>query len=152
MAIYRSLGVKAAPHAIIWCGAKMNHPQNITIGQNSIVGPETVFLSQGGVVIGKNVNISGFSYIISQEHNVHSPGLETILDTVFIDDFAWLATNVTILPGVRIGRGALVAAGAVVSKDVAPHTVVGGVPAKKIGMRSRDIRYHTKDDRGLKWL
>ncbi|WP_303047812.1 acyltransferase [Thalassospira lucentensis] len=152
MRIYRWLGIKADKHSIIWCGAHINHPKLIQIGENSIVGPRTVMLSQGGIVIGKNVNISGFSFIISQEHNVSSPSLETTLATVKIDDFAWLATNVTILPGVHVGKGALVAAGAVVTKDVPPHTVVGGNPARKIGMRAETFSYSTKDDKGLKWL
>lgn len=152
MAVYRFLGLKAENNSMIWCGARINHPQNITVGENSIIGPNTVLLSQGGITIGQNVNISGFSFIISQEHNFRSSCLETTLAEVVIDDFAWLATNVTILPGVHIGKGALIAAGAVVTKNVPPHTVVGGNPAKPIGRRPEEFQYSTKDTRGLKWL
>lgn len=152
MAIYRLLGVRAADHAIIWCGARINYPDRIEIGRNSIIGPDTVLLSQGTISIGENVNISGFSFIISQEHNAHSPGLETTLARVLIEDYVWLATNVTILPGVRVGRGALVAAGAVVTKDVPDFAIVAGNPARQIGSRPMDFTYHTCDDRGLKWL
>ena len=152
MWIYRQLGVEAEEGAIIWCGARINHPGRIRIGRNSIVGPDTVLLSQGGIRIGENVNISGFSFIISQEHNVRSPGLETTLAEVVIEDYAWLATNVTVLPGVRIGRGAVVAAGAVVTRDVDACVVVGGNPARRIGSRPDEFAYHTRDDRGLKWL
>src|SRR3990167_9817216 len=63
MSIYRLLGIKAAEHAIIWCGARINHPNNISIGRNSIIGPNMVLLSQGGIEIGGNVNISGFGFI-----------------------------------------------------------------------------------------
>lgn len=152
MWIYRRLGVKCADGSIIWCGNHINHTDRISIGVNSIVGPNNVLLSQGGIRIGDNVNISGFSFIISQEHNILDPRLETTLAEVVIEDYVWLATNVTVLPGVRIGRGAAVAAGAVVTKDVAPCTVVGGVPAKQIGTRPERFEYHTHDDRGLKWL
>ena len=152
MAIYRWLGVRAAEHAIIWCGTRINHPSRIQVGENSIIGPDTVLLSQGGICIGGNVNISGFSYIISQEHDAGSPGLETTLAAVHIEDYAWLATNVTILPGVRIGRGALVAAGAVVTKDVPDYHIVAGNPARKIGQRPKEFAYNTCDDKGLKWL
>lgn len=152
MWIYRSLGVTCANGSIIWCGNRINHADRISIGANSIVGPNNVLLSQGGIRIGDNVNISGFSFIISQEHNILSPGLETTLAEVVIEDYVWLATNVTVLPGVRIGRGAAVAAGSVVTKDVAPCAVVGGVPAKQIGTRPERFEYHTRDDRGLKWL
>lgn len=152
MGIYRWLGMDCADGAIVWCGARINDPKNISIGRNSIVGPSTVLLSQGGIRIGENVNISGFSYLISQEHNTQSSGLETTLAEVVIEDYAWLATNVTILPGVTIGRGAVVAAGAVVTEDVPAGTIVGGVPAKQIGTRGEQFDYHTRDDRGLKWL
>lgn len=152
MFVYRRLGIEAEEGSIIWCGARINHPNRISIGKNSIVGPNTVLLSQGGIRIGANVNISGFSYIISQEHDTQSPGLETTLAEVAIEDYAWLATNVTILPGVRIGRGAVVAAGAVVTRSVEPCAIVGGNPARQIGTRPDRFTYHTRDDRGLKWL
>ena len=152
MALYRHLGMRLEQGAIIWCGARINYPERISIGENSIVGPSTVLLSQGGIRIGRNVNISGFSFILSQEHNVQSPRLETTLAEVVIEDYAWLATNVTILPGVTIGRGAVIAAGAVVTKDVPPHAIVGGVPARPIGKRPEKFAYHTRNDKGLKWL
>lgn len=152
MGIYRWLGMDCADGAIIWCGARINDPTTISVGRNSIVGPSTVMLSQGGIRIGENVNISGFSYLISQEHDTQSQGLVTTLAEVVIEDYAWLATNVTILPGVTIGRGAVVAAGAVVTKDVAAGTIVGGVPARPIGTRDEQFDYHTRDNRGLKWL
>lgn len=152
MWVYRILGMKTAANCIVWCGVRMNHPSLITLGENSIIGPNTVLLSQGGIKIGANVNISGFSYIISQSHDTQSPQLQTVLKEVVIEDYAWLATNVTILPGVRVGRGALVAAGAVVTKDVEDFTIVGGVPAQKIGKRATDLAYSTKDCDGIKWL
>ena len=152
MTLYRHLGIRSERGAIIWCGARINYPDRISIGENSIVGPSTVLLSQGGIRIGRNVNISGFSFILSQEHNVQSPRLETTLAEVVIEDYAWLATNVTILPGVTVGRGAVIAAGAVVTKDVSPYTIVGGVPARPIGKRPENFAYHTRDDRGLKWF
>lgn len=152
MWIYRRLGVRADQNSIIWCGVRMNHPQLIEIGENTVLGPATVLLSQGGIKIGANVNISGFSYIISQSHDTQSHRLQTVLKKVIIEDYAWLATNVTILPGVRIGRGALVAAGAVVTKDVDDFAIVGGVPAGVIGKRSEELQYSTKSFNGLKWL
>lgn len=152
MALYGHLGMRLEQGAIIWCGARINYPERISIGENSIVGPSTVLLSQGGIRIGRNVNISGFSFILSQEHNVQSPRLETTLAEVVIEDYAWLATNVTILPGVTVGHGAVIAAGAVVTKDVSPYAIVGGVPARPIGKRPENFAYHTRDDRGLKWL
>ena len=61
-----------------------------------------------------------------------------------IGDRAWIGPNVIILHSVTIGEGAVVAAGAVVTKDVPPYTLVGGVPAKVIGERNRRLRYEFK--------
>ena len=58
-----------------------------------------------------------------------------------IEDYVWVATRATVLPGVTIGEGAVVAAGAVVTKDVEPYTIVGGVPARSIGVRNRALSY-----------
>jgi acetyltransferase-like isoleucine patch superfamily enzyme len=111
-----------------------------------------VLLSQGGIKVDENVNISGWGFIISQEHYVHSPGLEKTLEKIVIEGFIWLATNVTNLTGVCTGRGALVAAGAVATKDALEHTIVAGFPASEIDMPPDKFKYHTYDDNGLKWL
>jgi maltose O-acetyltransferase len=152
MAIYRVLGLRADDGAMIWCGNRINHADRISIGRNSILGPGNVLLSQGGIEIGENVNISGFSFLISQEHDVASPMLATRLAPIQIHDYVWIATNVTILPGSVIGRGAVVAAGAVVTGNVPPCTIVAGVPARKIGERKDNFKYNTRDVRGLKWM
>ena len=61
--------------------------------------------------------------------------------SVHIDDYVWIASRATVLPGVNLGRGAVVACGAVVSRDVAPMTVVGGVPAKYMSDRKSGLKY-----------
>ena len=60
-------------------------------------------------------------------------------EDVFIEDDVWVGANSTILKGVRIGRGAIIAAGAVVNKDVPPYTIVGGIPAKVISLRFKNL-------------
>ena len=71
----------------------------------------------------------------------NSPDYKAKGASVHIGNYAWIASGVTVLPGIAIGEGAVIATGSVVTKNVEPYTIVAGVPAKKIGNRSRDLRY-----------
>jgi maltose O-acetyltransferase len=68
---------------------------------------------------------------------VDSPSFEARYEPIAIDDWAWIATNAIVLAGVTIGEAAVIAAGAVVTKDVPPYSIVGGNPAKTIGERKK---------------
>jgi maltose O-acetyltransferase len=78
---------------------------------------------------------------VTADHDLQDPGFAGRLGPITIGDRAWLASRSTVVRGVTIGEGAVVAAGAVVTQDVPPWTVVGGVPARKIGERSREQHY-----------
>ena len=65
-----------------------------------------------------------------------------IFKPIVINDYAWLGVGCTVLQGVEIGKGAIVAAGSVVTKSVPPFDIVAGVPARKIGIRRKDLDYH----------
>jgi acetyltransferase-like isoleucine patch superfamily enzyme len=153
MWVYRSvLGMQMGEQCIVWAGNKFNDISLFSMGNNVIVGPDNVFLIRGGIEIGNNVNLSGFSFFISQSHDVNDPDGHTTLAKIKIKDDAWVATHSMIMPGVTIGKGAVVAAGSVVVKDVPDYTVVAGNPARPIGVRSSDIRYRLNDTSGMKWL
>ncbi len=153
MFIYKKiLGIPVGKGSIIWAGNKFNDVSNLSIANNVIVGPHNVFLIRGGLRVGNNVNISGFSFFISQSHDVNDPMAHTSLKEIVIKDGAWIATNATILPGVTVGKGAVVCAGAVVTKSVDDYAVVAGNPAVKIKERSRRIDYLLNDVNGMKWL
>ena len=94
-----------------------------------------------GVKIADNVNISSYVKIITAGHSVKSPTFEGTEAPVVIEKNVWLATGCTILEGVHIGEGAVVACGAVVIKDVAPYTVVGGIPDKPVSTRVKKLDY-----------
>ena len=72
---------------------------------------------------------------------MHDPLFLEALAPIVVGDYAWLGSKAMVLPGVKIGKGAVVAAGAIVTKDVSPFTVVGGIPARPIGERPRHLRY-----------
>jgi acetyltransferase-like isoleucine patch superfamily enzyme len=153
MWFYRSfLRMNMGSDCIVWADNKFNDISDFSMGSNVIVGPGNTFLIRGGLEIGNNVNLSGFSFFISQSHDVNDPYGHTELTKITIQDDAWIATNAMIMPGVNIGKGAVVAAGSVVVKDVPDYAIFAGNPAKQVGTRSPDIRYRLSDTRGLKWL
>jgi maltose O-acetyltransferase len=153
MFIYRQiLAIPIGLKSIIWAGNRFNDTSSLSIGSNVIIGPQNVFLIRGGMRIGNNVNISGFSFFISQSHDVNDPMGHTKLEEIIIQDNAWIATNATILPGVIVGKGAVVCAGAVVTKSVSEYSVVAGNPAVEIKKRNKQIDYLLSDVNGIKWL
>lgn len=155
--LYRTLfAVKIGKDSSIHWRAEFNQPAGVSIGHNTIIGNDAFldgrmkhFLAwrkEHGrpLTIGNNVSIAGEVRIYTMEHDIDSPDFAEMGSPVVIDDDVVIGTRVTILPGVHIHRGAVIASGAVVTKDVAEYEVVGGVPAKHIKDRNRDLRYTLK--------
>lgn len=114
--------------------------QGLTVGDNSNIGPQCYIGASGGIAIGRNVLMAPAVIVLSEEHNFEDPEAAIKAQGVrqratVIDDDAWLGAKATILGGTRIGRGAIVAAGAVVRHDVPDHAIVAGVPARVVGSR-----------------
>lgn len=139
--VYRMSGLKMGNNSVIYGKAEIRSPENIIIGHNSIIGHNAILDGRGGLEIGSNVNMSSGVWIWTAEHNKDDPLFDITFDKVIIEDYAWISCRTTILPNIRIGRGAVVCAGAVVTKDVPPYAIVGGVPAKIIGERKKDLQY-----------
>jgi maltose O-acetyltransferase len=108
------------------------------IGVGTRVNRDCLLDTRGGLSIGAQVSISPEVAILTADHDCDVPGFPMRCRPVVIEDHVWIGMRAIILPGVRIGRGAVVAVGAVVTRDVEPLTVVAGVPARVIG--SRDPR------------
>lgn len=141
--------------------ARFNNPAGISIGHNTVIGNDAFldgrykrsgrsylrdFFSPTAhpLTIGNNVSIAGEVRIFTMQHDIDDPDFKEVEGDVVIDDYAVIGTRVTILPGVHIGKGAVVASGAVVTHDVEPYSLVGGVPAKHIRYRFKDLRYTLK--------
>ena len=123
-------------------GVEFRKGKNISIGNNSVVNKKVLLDGRGGkLVIGDNVDIAQETNIWTLEHDVHDDNHKDSGGDVIIEDYVWIASRVTILPGVRIGRGAVVASCALVNKDVPPMAIVGGVPAKVLGTRKSALNY-----------
>ena len=138
LAVYR-LFFSIGPGSTIMMGFKARKMMGLSIGINSNVNPSCMFDTRGGTItIGNYVDIAPEVNIWTLEHNLQHPDFPSSGGPVMIQDFAWLANRAVILPGVTIGTGAVVATGAVVTKDVPAWAIVGGVPAKVIGQRNPD--------------
>ena len=107
--------------------------KNITIGKDVFINSGCHFQDQGGITIGDG-SLIGHNVVLATINHDLSPlkNRENHYAPIVIEDHVWVGSNATILQGVTIGRWSVVAAGAVVTKDVPPFTVVGGVPAKHI--------------------
>lgn len=111
----------------------INYGKNTKIGKNVFINFDCVFLDLGGITIEDNVLIAPKVSLLSEGHPVSPEERQSLVPGhIQIKKGAWIGAGATILPGVTIGENAVVAAGAVVSKDVPVNTIVGGVPAKII--------------------
>ena len=138
---YRISGVRIGRGSVIHMGACFYDPKNISIGEDSIIGEGVVLDGRDNLVIGNHVDIASEVMIYNAEHDVESSDFHAISSPVLIEDYVFVGPRAIILPGVKIKKGAVVSAGAVVTKDVEEFTIVGGIPAKAIGQRNKNLNY-----------
>jgi len=111
----------------------INYGKNISIGKNVFINFDCTFLALGGITIEDDVLIGPKVNLITENHPLNPKDRKGLIcKSILIKNNAWIGANATILPGVTIGENAVVAAGAVVSKDVPDNSIVGGIPAKFI--------------------
>ncbi len=140
--IYSLAGIKIGKDSRIHMGARFFYPANITIGEGTIIGSDIFLDGRDRLKIGSHVDIASEVMIYNSEHDVNSEDFGAVSAPVEIEDFCFIGPRAIILPGVKIGKGAVVAAGAVVTKDIADFAIVGGVPAEVIGERQvKDLHY-----------
>ena len=127
------IGTEIDASTIIFIPFYTNFGRFITIGKNVFINHACSFLDMGGITIEDNVLIGPKANLITENHPLNLGDRKTLVcKPIVIKRNAWIGAAATILPGVTIGENAVVAAGAVVSKDVPANTVVSGVPAKII--------------------
>lgn len=116
-------------------------PQQLSIGDHSHINRGCLIDARGRIEIGSNVSISHNVNLVTGSHDLNAPNFQAKFLPIRIEDYAWIGINATILQNTTIGRGAVVCAGAVVTKDVQPYDVVAGIPAHKIGTRTKELKY-----------
>lgn len=113
----------------------------VHLGDKVFVGPYTILNGQGGIEIGHNSLIAGHCYLVAGNHVFSDPDTPIqeqgfVSKGIVLEEDVWLGGGVTVLDGVRIGKGAVVSAGAVVTRSVEPFSVMAGVPARLVKKRT----------------
>lgn len=139
---YRLAGVKIGRGSTIHMWCNFFSPAGVWIGEDTIIGDHAFLDGRAPLKIGNHVSIASQVLIYNSEHDVHREDMEVIEEPVTIEDYAFIGPRAIILPGIKIGKGVVVAAAAVVTHDVPPGKIVGGVPAREIGERRiKDYHY-----------
>lgn len=131
-------------NVVIYNSVELREPWKISIGKGSIIGDGNVLDGRNGIKIGNNVVFASNVSIWTEQHDHRDPWFRCETQKklpVEIGDRAWIGPNTVILHSVKIGEGAVVAAGAVVTKNIEPYSIVAGIPARKIGERNKNLKY-----------
>lgn len=140
--VYQLFGLKIGRGSKIHVGARFFELRRIVVGNDTLIGEYSFLDGREKLTIGDHVDIASQVLIYNSEHDINDPAFKAITAPVEIGDYVFIGPRAIILPGVKIGKGAIVAAGAVVTKDVEPYKMVGGVPAKEIGERiNKNLTY-----------
>jgi acetyltransferase-like isoleucine patch superfamily enzyme len=137
----RVLGWRIGPKATILMGQHVQigsirqSGRKVVIGEGTVINRGCLLYTTGGLLIGENASISSGVWLVTGTHDMNDPHFPASYKPIVIGNHAWIGMRATILAGVTIGEGAVVMAGAVVTRDVPPHAVVGGVPAKTVTQR-----------------
>lgn len=132
---YIMSGIEIPLDSTIHIGANFFNPNNIVVGHDTIIGDHCFLDGRAPLTIGNHVGIASQVLIYNDEHDINSPDYGNSFGPVTIGDYVFIGPRAIILPNIKIGKGAVVAAGAVVSKDIPEYEIWGGVPAKKISDR-----------------
>jgi acetyltransferase-like isoleucine patch superfamily enzyme len=137
----RVLGWRIGPHVTILMGQHVqmagvrSSGMKVSIGKGSAINHGCLLYATGGLVIGESVSISSGTWLVTGTHDMNDPLFPDKYLPIVIGNYAWIGARATVLAGVTIGEGAVIMAGAVVTRDVPPYAVVGGVPARIVSHR-----------------
>lgn len=148
--IYKNIfKVKLSENVVIYYGAEIRNHAKLTIKKGAIIGDKSILDARNGIEIRENACLATGVQIWTEQHAHRDSWFRCMSDEsyrVIVGKRAWVGPRTIILHSVEIGEGAVVAAGSVVTKNVPPFTIVGGVPAKEIGKRNNELYYEFNGD------
>lgn len=133
--LHKLFGAKIGKGCVIKSSCEVWQPWNLTMGDYVALSENVVCYTVDKITIGSQTTISRDAFLCCASHDVTSPIMELTYAPITIGSNAWIAARSIVMPGRKVGDGAVVAAGAVVVNDVDPWTIVGGNPAKFISKR-----------------
>lgn len=133
--IYILAGLNMPLDSNIYMGANFFNPAGITIGHDSLVGSNAFLDGRAPLIIGNHTSLASEVMIYNDEHNIHDQNYSNSFGPVTIGDYVFIGPRAIIMPNIKIGGGAVIAAGAIVTKNIPDFEVWGGIPAKKISDR-----------------
>jgi putative colanic acid biosynthesis acetyltransferase WcaF len=133
--LLRCFGARIGSGVIIRSSVKTPYPWRLRIGDHCHIGEDVQLYTYGEIEIGDCVVVSQRSYLCTGSHDHTSPTFDLIAEKIVIEREAWIATDVFVAPGVKIGRGAVVGARSSVFHDIPPGMIAVGTPARVIGER-----------------
>jgi acetyltransferase-like isoleucine patch superfamily enzyme len=142
-AVLKVWGAKIGKRVGIFRGTTVLGIHALEIGDHSTIGWRCMLDARGGLVIGSNVVIASDTQFVTAHHVPNSDDFRAVTEPITVEDFVWIASRSTVLDGVTIGRGAVVAAASLVRGDVPPMAIVGGIPATVIRERRSALNYVT---------
>jgi len=134
-------GAKIGKGSTIWRHTEILGIENLRIGEDSMIAWHCQIDARAGLIIGNHVAIASHALIIAGTHDLQAPEFWSISAPIYIEDYAWIASRAMVVHGAHIGHGAVVSANTVVGKIVPPYKIVGGLGAKPIGERVRELNY-----------
>lgn len=141
--MYRHIfGVHIGQASIVHWQTRFFGPRGASIGEHCNIGNNAFLDGRRGLTIGNRVATGAEIMIYTLQHDIDSPSFDVAGGPVIIEDYVYIGPRAIILPNVRVGYGAVIAAGAVVTKDVPAYAVVGGAPARFIRERNHTLNYN----------
>lgn len=149
----RMMGARIGAGVAINHGLQIRVARRIAMGDDIFVAEDVILDARGGITIGAHTSINSRVQIWTAQHDWQSPDFAYVQAPIRIGSHCWISAGVIILPGVSIGEGTVVAAGSVVTKDLEPWILAGGVPARKLRDRPvvRDYRLNAAVNKNWFW-